>query len=262
MLEWLKGTGPVKEAIVAHEFHKVEGEHLHAFVRYAAKVEWDERRWDYGGSHGNYQKAKSWRAVERYITKEGDYVSFGVDPLAAKKKKAARNASLMTEDAKSLVDRGEVDAMQLTALLKNQAAYAMLGKAVDKAGCRGVWIWGPPRTGKSHAARSNYGPVFIKAQNKWWDGYRGEATVVLDDFDSEALGHYLKIWMDRWACTGEVKGSTIPLNHDLFIVTSNYSPEDIWCKDEKDRVMAEAVRARCTMIHMTVPFASLLPSQH
>lgn len=45
----------------------------------------------------------------------------------------------------------------------------------------------------------------------------------MDDLDSDHFGHLLKIWADRYAATGECKGSTIPLCHHTFIVTSNYS---------------------------------------
>ena len=38
---------------------------------------------------------------------------------------------------------------------------------------RGVWIWGEPGTGKTHYAREKYPNCYIKAQNKWWDGYTG-----------------------------------------------------------------------------------------
>ncbi len=52
------------------------------------------------------------------------------------------------------------------------------------------------------------------------------------------LGHYLKIWADKWACTGEVKGGTVPLNHHRFIVTSNYSINEIYGPDgtENDKM--------------------------
>lgn len=44
----------------------------------------------------------------------------------------------------------------------------------DRDECRGIWIWGPPGTGKTTFARTEYGEdLYIKAQNKWWDGYRG-----------------------------------------------------------------------------------------
>lgn len=53
----------------------------------------------------------------------------------------------------------------------------------------------------------------------------------MDDLDFEGgdkLGHYLKIWADKWACTGETKGGTIPLNHHRFIVTSQYTIRELY----------------------------------
>ena len=46
------------------------------------------------------------------------------------------------------------------------------------------------------------------------------------------LGHYLKIWADRYPCRGEVKGASVQLRHDAFIVTSNYSIKELWPEDE------------------------------
>lgn len=49
-----------------------------------------------------------------------------------------------------------------------------LKDATDKPQCRGVWIFGEPGVGKSHAARHNYGSnYYLKQQNKWWDDYQG-----------------------------------------------------------------------------------------
>lgn len=57
------------------------------------------------------------------------------------------------------------------------------------------------------------------------------------------LGHYLKIWADKWSCTGEVKGGTVPLNHRNFIVTSNYSIEQVFGPEEHDNEKAKKAKA-------------------
>lgn len=49
----------------------------------------------------------------------------------------------------------------------------------------------------------------MKASNKWWDGYRGETDVLIDDIekDSAYLGHFLKLWGDPYGfIQAEVKG--------------------------------------------------------
>lgn len=101
------------------------------------------------------------------------------------------------------------------------------------AGTRGIWYWGAPGTGKSRKAREDNPDAYLKPQSKWFDGYNGEDVIILDDMDTNILGHYLKIWTDRYPCTGETKGGTINLQHDKFIVTSNYSIQQLWPDDKE-----------------------------
>lgn len=56
----------------------------------------------------------------------------------------------------------------------------------------------------------------------------------MDDLDTGILSHYLKIWADKWKCTGEIKGGTVALNYKRFIVTSNYTPAELWGKPEEE----------------------------
>jgi len=44
----------------------------------------------------------------------------------------------------------------------------------------------------------------------------------------------------------------VPLLHRDFIVTSNYSIEQLYQKDGEE--MIQAIRRRCKVIHMTDPF--------
>lgn len=51
------------------------------------------------------------------------------------------------------------------------------------------------------------------------------------DENGDKLGHLLKIWADSYGLEGEIKGGTIALNYKRFIVTSNYSINDIFGYD-------------------------------
>lgn len=138
---------------------------------------------------------------------------------------AERNKRILELGVEECVAQGLVHMKEYLKLKQCVDAYRLnTAPAQDHDDVRGVWFWGPPGTGKSREARRRYPEAYLKSQNKWWDGYRGQPAVILDDLDTEALGHLLKIWADRYACNGEIKGSTIPLQHKVFCVTSNYHP--------------------------------------
>lgn len=144
----------------------------------------------------------------------------------------------------------ELQVKHLPNLVKLTALYV---KPLESQTCRGLWIYGLPGAGKSHYARHyDSGPIYIKPQNKWWDGYTGESTVILEDFDSSALSHLLKIWADKWSASGEVKGATVPLAYRTFIVTSNYLPRSpqLW-GSQGDSSLVAAIERRFRFITIT-----------
>lgn len=68
---------------------------------------WKVDKWDMGTYHGNYQVAKSWRAVDKYCKKGGDYIS-NINLDNAKKK---QNKLLLSKTAKEAVDDGDINLM-------------------------------------------------------------------------------------------------------------------------------------------------------
>lgn len=61
------------------------------------------------------------------------------------------------------------------------------------------------------------------------------------------MAHYLKRWADCYKCTGEVKGGTVGLVHKTFVVTSNYTPSQLW---PNDLTLQQAVQRRFKMIEI------------
>lgn len=112
-----------------------------------------------------------------------------------------------------------------------------------------LWLWGKPGTGKSRFAFDYDNMAYAKMANKWWDGYKDQKTIVLDDIgkDHRVLGYHLKRWTDRYPVIMEIKGTAIPCQYDTFIITSNYTIDDIW---DSDQEMAEAIKRRFTVINV------------
>ncbi len=108
---------------------------------------------------------------------------------------------------------------------------------------RGHWYVGKSGTGKSAFARTELS-IYPKQQNKWFDGYAGETVIVLDDLDTTALGHLLKIWSDRYACNGDTKNGMVCLRHKKFIVTSTYSIDGLFFATPE---ICEALKRRFTV---------------
>ena len=74
------------------------------------------------------------------------------------------------------------------------------------------------------------------------------------------LGNQLKRWTDEYApFVAEAKGGAVNPDYDNFLVTSNYSLEDIFGDDPK---VLDPLRRRFEVHHFADPFKVLNPPQH
>lgn len=126
----------------------------------------------------------------------------------------------------------------------------------DLEGCRGVWIYGEPGSGKTQWVKNRHPheSIYYKIANKWYDGYRPheQEFILLDDLDPDRanmLTDRLKIWLDKNSYLAEVKGSALPCCPKLFYITSNYTIDECF-KNEVDR---EAIKQRCKIIKHEAP---------
>lgn len=173
----------------------------------------------------------------KYCKKDGDFVESGTEPISNKKKGSNEQERWATILAAAREGREE----EIPAKIRF-AQYRAIEHARQKAleenipaqtdVQENVWYYGNTGVGKSRKAREDWPEAYLKMCNKWWDGYRNEETVIIEDFDDEhkVLCHHLKIWSDRYKFLGEYKGGARYMRPKRVIVTSNYKPEEIWSK--------------------------------
>jgi len=110
-------------------------------------------------------------------------------------------------------------------------------------------FWGASGAGKSRRAWDEAGlDAYPKdPRTKFWDGYRGQSHVVIDEFRGGIdIGHMLR-WLDRYPVTVEIKGSATVLKCTKIWITSNLSP-DCWYPELDDETKT-ALRRRMNITH-------------
>lgn len=225
------------EYVIAEEEHLDGSPHLHAFLKLNKKVRWSSTRFDLGDFHGNYQPAKSWKAVQEYCKKEGDYIS-NIDLKAARQKQSKMKKEDLLKDPEVLMDEGRLNPMQLCSFLKNSAAYKMLLQQKRKPPVempekkRHFWIWGPSNTGKTTWLRNKMqeGEWFQMPTNNDWNGYAGEDNLYIDEYKGQLTIQELNRICDGGAKVN-TKGGTAMLSWTPIVyVLSNFSPAECYGK--------------------------------
>ena len=175
----------------------------------------------------------NWKENIAYCSKQGKFTERGSRPMSQAEKGDLNKERY--ERAWALAKEGKIEEIDadirirhLSTLKKIALDFGVPPKPNDTLENR--WIWGPTGSGKSREAAMTYPGAYYKMCNKWWDGYKGEETVIIDDLDKRHvhLAHHLKIWADHNPFIAEWKGGASTIRHKRIIITSNYPPEGIW----------------------------------
>lgn len=221
--------------------------------------------------HPNIESCRDYSKCVSYVKKAGDFLEGGTmeekdytnrpQDMRKKAERALKNRALLCNNISDLVLQGDVrlsDAYNLKRCQNIVNLDRNSVKATSFIPRIALWIHGSAGIGKSRWIRKTFGTqAWPKSQNKWWDGYNQQPVVYIDDFDKNGtvLSHYFKIWTDIYSFNGEIKGDTIIPTYYLFIVTSNYTPRELWFNDSKpfepkDYQLIDAIERRvilCTI---------------
>lgn len=223
-------------AVVAHEKHKSGDPHLH--LAFACREVQNIGRPDYfdflTGQHGNYQGMKNKKECLRYITKDGDYVEYGINAKAFTEgksrvyeeigKKIMEGATFddlcQTHLGACLQNKRKIEDFIAYAAVKRQKSCLLPWNNLSTASVeaqpivtwlnatikkpfpfrtRNLYISGPPMIGKSRLIQELSKRLMIYTippEEDFYDEYRdGEYDLaVLDEF----MGHKRISWMNQW----------------------------------------------------------------
>lgn len=109
-----------------------------------------------------------------------------------------------------------------------------------------IWVWGETGTFKSRPYREAGGEdvFYPKPLSKWWDGYRNEKNVIIEDLAPDNTGrrHWItdlmKVWTDHYEFVAEDKNGSRIIRPQKIVVTSNYPIEEVFRYNDKEDVAA------------------------
>jgi len=106
-----------------------------------------------------------------------------------------------------------------------------------------IVLWGESGSGKSRYAYDNYPNLFSKPPGKWWDGYTGQTSVLLDDYYGYLPYSELLNVLDRYPYHAEVKNGFVWAQWETVIITSNKPPSQWY-----EKGLTPALRRRINKI--------------
>lgn len=168
-----------------------------------------------------------------YCSKQGALQEFGTKPTQGERNDIKWWANQIKE--------GKITSEEI--MTDEPGVYQLFGRTLEKIQdvinrkirrtwvTEGFWLYGPTGSGKSRRVWEQYPDLYrVKTTDKgWWDGYRGQETVLIDDFRGcIPYGELLKM-LDRYPYEVSRRGrEPYPFLAKRLFITSSMPPADVY----------------------------------
>lgn len=165
-----------------------------------------------------------------YCIKDGDFFEKGDMPKQGKRNDLEKIREIVKSSGK-MRDVVEIATSYQSVKMAEQILKYHEPKRVFTADFKIYWFHGETGSGKTKTAYEMAGDDYYVCLNtgKWWDGYDGHKTVIIDDFRSNfcCFAELLKI-LQPYEYRVETKGGTRQLLATIFFITSPYPPDAVY----------------------------------
>lgn len=213
--------------------------HLQGYVMFSTMKRFTAVKKIHGTGHWEMARG-TWKENFTYCTKDGNWLEFGERPKT--REEVGEMEKKRWEDARALALEGRFEEIPGDLYVRYQSSFKRMRTEDVMKGPSGVdsldnwWYVGPTGAGKSREARKLFGgDLYLKNKTKWWDGYTGQKTVLIDDFGMSNVDMIddLKVWTDHYSFNAEFKGGMFVIRPERIVVTSNYTIQQIFGRDKE-----------------------------
>jgi len=124
------------------------------------------------------------------------------------------------------------------------------------------WYYGPTGSGKTRAASAADPAAYWKSpSDKWWCGYEGHETVIIDDYRTDFCKfNFLLRLFDRYPMSVETKGGSRQFRAKVIYITTPKSPRETW-NLRCDEDLGQLVRRIKEVRHFPAMFAGAVAAE-
>jgi len=198
-------------------------------------------------------------AHQEYCEKEGDLIRKDGDPPSQGKRTDVLDLKRKLDEGGTLEDCFEEDFGGTLKMYKGLEKYQDVKrrKVHRTEMTKGVWLYGPTGTGKSHKAFQDFNPdtdYVWKDDKGWWDAYDGHKNVIINDFRGQIpYGEMLNL-VDKWPVHVSRRGrEPTPFLAERVVVTSSLHPEEIY-KNRNTEDKIEQLLRRFEIVPLMIKF--------
>lgn len=228
---------PCKACVAGYEIcPKTGNKHVQMAISFGKRMIRAKALMDTLKTHCVPQKMKGDWCDQSYCIKDGDIIRMTDDRKQGERtdivtfrdsiKRGASTAELLDQHPRECAKYPRFIGLCREAYAENEVLPLPKGSKRSN-----YYVWGEADAGKSTFVEESWGKspqVYEKLDNKWWNEYAGQETVVIDDPRPSQAKHlfgYLKRWCNERPVRVEAKHGCKMIRPKRFIITANVAPD-------------------------------------